>query len=233
MDTHALRELQNKLGYDFRDESLLETALTHSSYTRERNRHVRCNERLEFLGDAFFDAIIGEELYRSFPDEEEGFLSRIRATIVCEKSLAMKAEAFDLGAYLLLGKGEEKTGGRTKVSILADAMEALMGAIYLDGGFEAVKTAVLRIFEDVLQDARKGIYIITDYKTALQEIVQRNGNVDIKYELVGETGPDHNKTFNVALYINDVLQAEGTGKSIKQAEQHAAEEALKRRQDVI
>lgn len=230
---HDLNELQARLHYTFHDIGLLQTALTHSSYTREKNRNLPCNERLEFLGDAFFDAIIGEELYKSFPDEEEGFLSRIRATIVCEKSLAMKAASFGLGDYIFIGNGEEKTGGRRKTSILADTMEAIIGAIYLDGGFEKVKDVVLDIFADVLEDTRHGKYIITDYKTALQELLQSEGSVSIKYRLAGESGPDHDKTFRVDLLIDGVYEAEGIGKTIKQAEQQAAEVALKRRKDVI
>lgn len=230
---NEIKELESKLGYSFKEIHLLETAVTHSSYTREKNRSLKCNERLEFLGDAFFDAIIGEELFKSFPDQEEGFLSRIRATIVCEKSLAMKAEQLGLGQYLLLGRGEEKTGGRSKPSILADAMEAIIGAVYLDGGFEAARKMVLQQFADVLEDARHGKYIVTDYKTALQELLQQEGNVAIKYVLAGESGPDHNKTFRVDLMIDGNYEAEGTGKSIKQAEQNAAEAALKRRKDVF
>ena len=228
-----IKGLEKRLHYTFHDIGLLKTALTHSSYTREKNRNMPCNERLEFLGDAFFDAIIGEELYKSFPDQEEGFLSRIRATIVCEKSLSIKAVDLGIGDFILIGNGEEKTGGRKKVSILADAMEAIMGAIYLDGGFEEVKRVVLEIFADVLEDARHGKYIVTDYKTALQEVLQSEGSVSIKYKLAGESGPDHDKTFRVDLLVNGVLESEGIGKTIKQAEQQAAEVALKRRKDVI
>ena len=229
----ALAELQERIGYHFNDEELLQTALTHSSYTREKNRTSQCNERLEFLGDAFFDAIIGEELYKSFPDQEEGFLSRIRATIVCEKSLALKAAVIGLGEFIRIGKGEEKTGGRKKESILADTMEAIIGAIYLDGGFDQAKRVVLDIFADVMEDARHGKYLVTDYKTALQELLQGEGNASIRYKLTGESGPDHNKTFHVELFINGAYESDGTGKTIKQAEQHAAEVALKRRKDVI
>ena len=229
----ALAELQERIGYHFNDEELLQTALTHSSYTREKNRTSQCNERLEFLGDAFFDAIIGEELYKSFPDQEEGFLSRIRATIVCEKSLALKAAVIGLGEFIRIGKGEEKTGGRKKESILADTMEAIIGAIYLDGGFDQAKRVVLDIFADVMEDARHGKYLVTDYKTALQELLQGEGNASIRYKLTGESGPDHNKTFHVELFVNGAYESDGIGKTIKQAEQHAAEVALKRRKDVI
>lgn len=218
--------LQRELGYTFHDRSLLMTALTHSSYSREQERHPACNERLEFLGDAFFDAIVGEELFRMFPDREEGFLSRIRATIVCERSLAQTARRLDLGQYLLLGHGEEKTGGRQRESILADAMEALIGAVYLDGGFDAVKRTVLGLFRTVIDDTKQGKLIIHDYKTHLQERLQAKGITDIRYELTGEEGPDHNKTFTVCLSVNDAPLAQGRGKSKKQAEQMAAQRAL-------
>ena len=220
--------LQQGLGYTFEEQQLLKTALTHSSYSRERGNGCACNERLEFLGDAFFDAIIGEELFRVFPEREEGFLSRIRATIVCEKSLAQTARNLGLGDYLLLGHGEEKTGGRRRESILADAMEAIIGAVYLDGGFESVRAVVLDLFRAVIEDARREKYIIHDYKTHLQEQLQARGITDIRYEMTGQTGPDHDKTFTVCLYVNGSPAAEGTGKSKKQAEQKAAQQALER-----
>lgn len=220
--------LQQELGYTFREQKLLETALTHSSYSREQGAGCECNERLEFLGDAFFDAIIGEELYRIFPEKEEGTLSRIRATIVCEKSLAQAARRLDLGSFLMLGHGEEKTGGRHRESILADAMEAIMGAVYLDGGFDAVRGMVLDLFRTVIDDARRGKYIIHDYKTHLQEQLQARGITEIRYDMTGQTGPDHDKTFTVCLYVNGQPAAEGRGKSKKQAEQRAAQQALER-----
>ena len=160
-------------------------------------------------------------------------MSRIRATIVCEKSLAMKAEVFSLGEYLRIGRGEEKTGGRKKISILADTMEAIIGAVYMDGGFESAKAFVLDVFADVLENARHGKYIVTDYKTALQELLQSKGSASIKYTLAEESGPDHDKTFRVELYVNGKRESEGVGKTIKQAEQHAAETALKGRKDVF
>ena len=219
--------LQQKLGYTFRDPDLLETALTHSSYSKEHGEGARSNERLEFLGDAFFDAIIGEELFRIFPDREEGWLSRIRATIVCEKSLAAQARKLELGDFLLLGHGEEKSGGRRRESILADATEALIGAIYLDGGYEAVRQVVLDLFRGVIDDTRRGIFVVYDYKTHLQEVLQARGITDIRYQMTGEEGPDHDKTFTVALYIDGVPSSQGRGKSKKQAEQNAAMKALK------
>lgn len=227
-----MSSLETKLNYTFKDKSLLEVAITHSSFSKNQANGSPYNERLEFLGDAFFDAIIGEALYLAFPDEEEGFLSRIRATIVCEASLAKEAVKLGLGEDVRLGKGEEKTGGRERPSILADAMEAIIGAIYLDGGFEEVKRVVLEIFEDTLNDAKAGKYIITDYKTALQEWLQSKGINQIRYVLTGEDGPDHNKTFYVSLEVQGQVLTDGSGKSKKQAEQKAAELAL-RSYDVI
>lgn len=223
-----IMRFQEALGYRFSDQSLIETALTHSSYSRENGGHPQCNERLEFLGDAFFDAIIGEELFRIFPEKEEGLLSRIRATIVCEKSLAQTARTLELGKYLLLGNGEDKSGGRRRESILADAMEAVIGAIYLDGGFEEVQSVVLRLFRTAIDDTKQGKYIIYDYKTHLQEQLQARGITGIHYEMTGQEGPDHDKTFTVALCIDGEPKAEGRGKSKKQAEQMAAQRMLER-----
>lgn len=223
-----IMQLEDKIQYHFNDRKLLEIAVTHSSYIKENAAGKKSNERLEFLGDAFFDAIIGEELFKIFPHKEEGFLSRIRATLVCEKSLAKEAVKLGLGEYLKLGNGEERSGGRQRASILADAMEAVMGAIYLDGGFGPVKKVVLDIFEEAIDDARHGKYVITDYKTALQEKLQSQGITDIHYELIDETGPDHNKTFFVQLNVKDRTATTGQGKSKKQAEQKAAEAMLEK-----
>ncbi|MDO4486923.1 MAG: ribonuclease III [Bacillota bacterium] len=223
-----IEQLEDKINYHFSDRKLLETALTHSSYIKEHAAGKKSNERLEFLGDAFFDAIIGEKLFKIFPHKEEGFLSRIRATLVCEKSLAKEAARLDLGEYLLLGNGEERSGGRQRESILADAMEAVMGAVYIDGGFEEVKRVVLGIFDEAIEDAKHGRYVVTDYKTSLQEKLQAKGITDIHYELIGEKGPDHDKTFFVRLNVNGSPMTTGTGKSKKQAEQQAAEAMLER-----
>lgn len=231
-----LQLLEEEIGYEFEDKALLRTALTHSSYVKEHGRGEQSNERLEFLGDAFFDAIIGEELFKIFPRQEEGFLSRTRATLVCEASLACEAVRLELGEFILLGNGEERSGGRKRPSILADAMEAVMGAIYLDGGFEAVKSVVLRLFRDSIEDAQHGKYVVVDHKTALQEKLQSRGITDIKYVLAGEEGPDHDKTFLVQLEVNGKAVSKGKGKSKKQAEQHAAEammDRLERGQNVL
>lgn len=224
---------EKKINYEFRDKLLLKTALTHSSYVKEHGRSVRSNERLEFLGDAFFDAIIGEKLFKIFPDKEEGFLSRTRATLVCEKSLSDKAKKLNVGEYILLGKGEEHSGGRHRESILADAMEAVIGAVYLDGGFEAAKEMVIGLFKDVIEDTRHGKYVITDYKTVLQEELQSRKITDIRYALLGENGPDHDKTFEVELLINGIRGTRGKGKSKKQAEQNAARAMLEREHDAL
>ena len=225
-------ELEKTIQYSFSDPELLQTALTHSSFSRE-NAGTTCNERLEFIGDAFFDAIIGEKLFELFPEKEEGFLSRVRASLVCEKSLAQIARKLDLGSCLRLGHGEEKAHGREKESILADAMEAVIGAIYMDGGFETVQDVVLRLFAQPIEEARKGHYIITDYKTALQEKLQAQGSVEIRYELIGESGPDHDKTFHTQVVVNGKPQTKGTGKNKKQAEQDAARQLLERNADVL
>ena len=227
--------IQERIVYSFRDETLLETALTHSSFSRDQGNTIAHNERLEYLGDAFLDAIIGEELYRIFPDKEEGFLTRIRASLVCEKSLVERAREIGLGEYLRLGHGEEKTGGRNRDSILADAVEAVIGAVFLDGGYDAVKKMVLMLFDKAIRDAEAGRLVVTDYKTRLQELLQAEGILTdmVKYVDAGQTGPDHDKVFTVRLEINGVAEAEGTGKSKKQAQQNAAEAALKRRQNVI
>ncbi|NLD19339.1 MAG: ribonuclease III [Clostridiales bacterium] len=225
--------LESKIKYQFHNKELLTTALTHSSYIKEHDRGKKSNERLEFLGDAFFDAIIGEELFKIFPHREEGFLSRARASLVCEKSLAEKARAMDIGSYLLLGNGENRSGGRQRDSILADAMESIIGAVYLDGGYDRVRAVVLEWFQSSIEDVKNGKYIVTDYKTALQEKLQAAGAREIKYALLEECGPDHDKTFVVQLEIDGAKATKGQGKSKKQAEQQAAEKMLEREVNVL
>lgn len=217
-----LEELENRIDYHFQDRKLLETAVTHSSYVKEHGNREKSNERLEFLGDAFFDAIIGEKLFLFFSNKEEGFLSQMRAILVCENSLAKEAEKLGLGQFLKLGRGEDRNGGRSRKSILADALEAVMGAIYLDGGFEEVKRVVLNIFDEAVQAVEHGIISNVDYKTALQEKLQRNGSVEIKYVVINQEGPDHDKTFTVQLMIDGQPMTTGIGKSKKKAEQQAA-----------
>lgn len=224
-----LQQFENIIGYEFGDPALLDQALSHSSYTRERKEEkIQDNERLEFLGDAFFDAIIGEALYEMFPDAEEGRLSKMRASIVCEGSLAQAAKRIELADYLLLGYGEEKNGGRHRDSILADATEAVVGAIYLDGGYENAKGFVLDTFKQELMDAKDGKFMNKDFKSTLQEKLQAAGIHEIKYILEKEEGPDHDKTFTVKLEVKGRTAGYGTGKSKKTAEQAAAKQALER-----
>jgi ribonuclease-3 len=219
---------QHKIGYQFKDETLLKKALTHSSYIKEKKERCdRNNERLEFLGDAFFDPIISEELYRRLDMVEEGKLTKLRALIVCEKSLACHGQQIEIGKHIYLGKGEEYTGGRSRDSLIADAVEAVIGAVFLDGGYEASRNMVLRIFKDRIDDAVDN-KLNDDYKTELQEKLQAKGETRISYVIEREEGPDHDKTFYIALYCADELIGKGQGKSKKEAEQNAAQAALER-----
>ncbi|MEG1930614.1 MAG: ribonuclease III [Anaerovorax sp.] len=218
------REFESIIEYEFKDRGLLENALTHSSYVNEK-AWLKSNERAEFLGDAIFDVIISEYLYKKFENLEEGKLTKMRATIVCESSLANCGRKLGVQNYLKLGKGEELTGGRQRNSIIADAMEAVIGAIYLDGGLEAARVFVLKTFEKLLKSVNTE-KLNFDYKTHLQEVLQKNGEVDISYVLDHEVGPDHEKTFYVNLFFNGSLIGQGSGKSKKSAEQKAAKKAL-------
>ena len=219
-----LHELQMAIGHQFRDVSLLENALAHSSYANERwHDSLRSNERLEFLGDSILGMMVAEHLYRNFPDRPEGELTRMRADMVCEQSLAVIANKIGLGNFLLLGHGEERFGGRSRNSILADAVESVIAACYLDGGFEAA-LGFVRTF--VLADIPVVKYHNADYKTALQEKVQQKKNQTLSYHLVGEEGPDHDKRFLVEVLLNGNPIGTGTGTSKKRAEQDAARAAL-------
>lgn len=216
-------ELQNKIGYSFKNEDLLETALTHSSYANENGvSRVESNERLEFLGDSVLGIITAEKFYMSYKTLPEGDLTKLRAATVCEKSLSEFACQLDLGKYLLLGKGEIATEGYKRPSILADAFEALIAAIYLDGGMDAAKGFVLKYIEEAVKK-HSGF---KDHKTVLQEVIQRNPGETIEYVLVGETGPDHDKRFEVEVHLNSNVIGRGIGTSKKKAEQLAAKEAL-------
>ncbi|MBR0380293.1 MAG: ribonuclease III [Mogibacterium sp.] len=221
------RRLYDTTGYSFSDEKLLKTALTHSSYASEhRLGYDMNNERLEFIGDAFVDAVVGTELFSLMKDAHEGMLSRCRADVVCEDTLAGAASDMGLGAYLYLGRGEEANGGRRKPSILADAFEALMGAIILDGGYEACRDVILRLLGDRIVLASEG-KLNKDYKTKLQEILQeKDKNVKIAYEITDQSGPDHSKTFTMQVTINGRVLGTGSGRSKARAEQAAAEDAL-------
>lgn len=220
---------QNMIGYEFQNQELLEQALTHSSYLIENGKKKKGhNERLEFLGDAFLDAIIGEALFRELEDAEEGQLTKTRAAVVCEQSLARAGRQLDIGSQIRCSRGEARAGGRDRDSIIADAMEAVIGAIYLDGGYEEAKKFVLHVFDKTMKDAEHGTFINRDYKSEIQEILQARGILDIKYVLDREEGPDHNKTFYVQLWINGKPEGNGSGKSKKEAEQKAAKQAMER-----
>lgn len=218
-----LKELEKKISYSFSDEGLLKHAMTHSSYVNEKRlKKTDCNERLEFLGDAVLELVSSEYLFFENPKMPEGELTKLRASMVCEKALAFCARDLDLGDFLLLGKGEDATGGRKRDSITSDALEALIGAIYLDGGFANAKEFILN---HVLNDL-EGKRLFYDSKTILQELVQGNSEKRICYELVGEVGPDHNKSFQVEVQIGDTTYGQGIGRTKKAAEQEAAYQAI-------
>jgi len=211
------------IGYKFKNKSLLQTALTHSSYANEMNGKVDYNERLEFLGDSVLGMITAEFLFTHHPEMPEGKLTKTRASMVCEKSLHKFAQSIKLGEFMYLGKGEINTGGRERPSILADAFESLIAAIYLDAGFEEAKKFVLGFISTADIEETN----ITDYKTALQEIVQKNPGEYLEYFMVGESGPDHCKTFIVEVHLNNNVIGTGEGRSKKQAEQMAAKATLR------
>ena len=215
--------LQNNLGYHFKDISLLRTALTHSSYANEKGAGTVCNERLEFLGDSVLGFISAGYFYRNY-DFPEGELTKHRAAKVCENALCVFARELDIGSALLLGKGELRMGGREKPSILADAFEAVLAAIYLDGGIEPATKFVLGFVKRSLAHVENVPF--KDYKTLLQEIIQKNPEERLSYNLVGESGPDHDKRFEVNVMLNSNIIGHGVGKSKKSAEQLAAKEAL-------
>ena len=221
----ALHELQGKIGYQFQDETLLQQALTHSSFANEQKINKLNNyERLEFLGDAVLELVSSEFLYNENEDMPEGQLTRLRASMVCEPALAYCARDIELNTYILLGKGEESTGGRKRDSITSDVMEAVIGAIFIDGGIENAKKFIYRF---VLSDLEDKI-LFMDSKTLLQEEIQKKNTSQLRYELVGEEGPDHDKQFSVEAYLDERLIGSGVGRTKKAAEQQAAYEALKK-----
>nr|WP_207733451.1 ribonuclease III [Merdimmobilis hominis] len=215
--------MEKRIGYHFREKQYLQTAVTHSSYANEMKDPTPYNERQEFLGDAVLSIVVSDYLFKN-SSLAEGDLTKLRAALVCEKSLCGFAAKIDLGSAIRLGKGEEMMGGRTRPSILADAFEALIAAIYLDGGMEAAREFVLPFVMDTLESESKIRF--HDYKTALQEIVQKNPEEKLSYVLVEESGPDHNKRFEVEVRLNSNVIGHGVGKSKKDAEQMAAKEAL-------
>ncbi len=219
-----LEELMERIQYTFRDIRLLQTALTHPSYAHEGNRNIKDNQRLEFLGDSVLGMAAAEYLYKNHKGQE-GELTKLRAAVVCEKALCSYARQLELGRYLYLGKGERMSGGDQRPSILADAFEAVIAAIYLDGGMEAAKTFVLPFLKQEIQNQRDAKF--RDYKTMLQEIIQQNPEEQLTYVLTGESGPDHNKKFVVDVLLNSNVVGTGQGRSKKEAEQQAARQALR------
>ncbi len=222
----SLCGLARLLSLPIKNIQLLDQALTHTSYANEhRQAKVVHNERLEFLGDAILDLVVGEYLFKTYPHMPEGELTKARASIVCEETLSACSKAIGLGKYLLLGKGEKASGGAERASILADAFEALLGAIYIDCSYEVVESFVLSQLQGALIAVDEGTFE-QDYKTLLQEFVQRKGEQDIRYELLASMGPDHNKIFTMVACINGVYYESGVGKSKKEAEQQAAKLTL-------
>lgn len=221
-----IKDLENAIGYHFSNITLLQNALTHSSYANERyHNSLMSNERLEFLGDSVLGMVVAEHLFRNFPDRPEGELTRMRADMVCERALANVANRLGLGQHLMLGHGEERFGGRSRDSILADAVESVIAATYLDGGMDA---AVAFIRKFILCDVPAERMRNADYKTALQELVQQKKSQTLSYTLVGESGPDHDKKFVVEVSLNGNVVGSGTGSSKKRAEQEAARVAIEK-----
>lgn len=222
-EEYSLQNLEERIGYRFRNEALLKQALTHSSYTNEqRINRAKNYERLEFLGDAVLELVTSDFLFRGSPDIPEGELTKLRASMVCEPSLAFCARDLELGQFILLGRGEEATGGRERDSIISDVMEAVIGAVYLDGGMEPARTFIDRFILSDLEDKR----LFYDSKSSLQELVQGKLKKDVSYELLEESGPEHNKTFRVSVHMGGECLGTGEGKTKKAAEQQAAYRAL-------
>ena len=222
------RELEEKIGYHFQDEHYLMTALTHSSYANEHKDGCKCNERLEFLGDSVLGVVVADYLFKHRPDLPEGDLTKIRSSLVCEKALCGYSKQMGVGDYLCLSHGEQNSGGRTRPSILADAFEAIIAAVYMDAGeehgMEEARKFILKYVLPALKSAKPKAF--RDFKTALQEIIQQNPEERLEYVLTGESGPDHNKHFTVEVHLNSNVIGKGGGRSKKEAEQQAAREAL-------
>ncbi len=219
----TIQEFQMAIGYEFKNESLLRQALTHSSYANEKHmKKLSDNERLEFLGDAVLETVSSEFLFLNYQDLPEGDLTRLRASMVCEPTLAYCTKEIDLGDYIYLGKGEDMTGGRERKSVLSDAMEAVIGAIFLDGGFDAAKSFILKYIMTDIEHKR----MFYDSKTMLQEVCQARFKQNVVYHLIDESGPDHAKVFSVDVCVGDKRLGTGKGNTKKAAEQEAAYHAL-------
>lgn len=224
-----LNQLQHQLHLQFHNQSLLRQAFTHSSYVNEhRTGNNKDNERLEFLGDAVLELTVSQYLFETYPQRSEGELTKLRAAIVCEPSLVTFAEQLEFGRYVMLGKGEELTGGRTRPALLADVFEAFIGALYLDQGLEQVQAFLQRHFFPKIEQSEQRSII--DYKTELQEYIQQNGLGNIEYRIINEIGPEHEKKFVTQVWIDQRLLGDGAGRSKKEAEQKAASQALQRLQ---
>jgi ribonuclease-3 len=226
--SRSVLEFKQRFGLEEADTQLLTQALTHPSFVFENlKRGWEHNQRLEFLGDAVLGLVVADHLYRCYPDQPEGELTKMRSAVVCEPTLARKSLELELGQYLRLGRGEEMSGGRERPSILADAFEAVTGALYLSLGLEAVRVFILgHLAGEIEQVAAGGQYV--DYKTTLQELIQKQSDDVVQYTILAESGPDHNKSFVAGVILNDQLVGKGTGKTKKEAEQHAARAALDR-----
>lgn len=219
-----MTELEEKIGHRFNNQDYLQTALTHSSYANETKCRGGSNERLEFLGDSVLGFVVADYLYKNFPNLPEGELTKKRAALVCEKACCGFSKQLDLGKFLLLSHGEQNSGGRTRSSILADAFESVTAAVYLDGGMEEARSFILRFVLPLMKEAKPKAF--KDYKTALQEIIQKNPEEMLEYVLTGESGPDHDKHFTVEVHLNSNVIGKGGGRSKKEAEQQAAREAM-------
>jgi ribonuclease-3 len=225
---NGLTELQKRLHYTWRNPELLRQALVHSSYTYEnKEREHYNNERLEYLGDAVLELVVSDYFYHSFPEKTEGELTKLRALTVCEPSLALVARRLELGRYLLMGRGEERSGGRDRPSLLADAFEALLGSVYLDAGLEEARRVALQELAGIIENIKTG-QTVRDYKTDLQEVLQRKSADPINYHIIDEAGPDHDKVFTAAVEHRGKKMGWGRGKSKKEAEQQAAKMALEK-----
>lgn len=226
-DHQELDQVERKMDYSFKDKSLLSLALTHKSFAVETKKKAQHNEKLEFLGDAVLDFILSEVLYRIFPNDDEGVLSKKRASLVNEEALAQVACSMGLNKYLRLGKGEMQAGGEKNPRLQASVLEALTGALFLDGGYEVVKKFLLTHFQEELRNLNLEVHFAKDYKTRLQEVIQKTNKTPPQYILVSETGPSHEKEFYVKVILGEKTLGHGKGKSKKEAEQVAAEKALK------
>lgn len=219
-----LDKLQQAFSVSFNEPGLLLTALTHPSYLAEHQQAGGHNQRLEYLGDAVLGLVVADYFYRHCPDEPEGRLTKMRAAVVCEQTLARIAEQLDLGGYLRLGRGEELSGGRQRASVLADALESLAGAVFLDQGWEQARRFLLLLLGEEILNTARGSY--QDYKTVLQEMVQQQAGEVLSYHILSEAGPDHDKQFTAGVLLNGKILGRGSGRSKKEAEQQAARRAL-------